>query len=131
MPRLHERRWKSGDRRLWRGTLESIPKGWVIDDDTKDRAVVGAGGEHQNGATFGEDSQQTDTHTLSESQMPAHRHSMSVYSTSNIDTRVSSYGTSSYRGKYNTDSKGGSLPHDHGRVDVRQKSIALYVLRKL
>lgn len=126
MPRLHEKRWKSGDRRLWRGTLESIPKGWVIDDDTKDRAVVGAGNDYECGQTFGADSKASDNKTLSEANLPPHRHSYSQYSGAGGSPGLGGYGGGSRMTGYT----GGGEPFSVN-VDTRQQSVALYVIRRL
>ncbi|WCE31112.1 hypothetical protein [Vibrio sp. SCSIO 43137] len=144
MARIQERRWQSGDRRLWHGSADSIPKGWVIDGDTLDRAIVGAGGTHQSGAQFGEDTKRTNAHTLSEAQIPYHYHlqagvisdgyeGAAIYGVEEVGGGFrEDYGNVPYGASHpRTSSKGGSQAHDHGNMDVRQKSVALYVIRKL
>ena len=67
----------SGMIMLWSGSEGNIPSGWVICNgsnstpDLRDRFVVGAGNAYGVGDTGGADSV-----TLTESQMPSHRHSI-------------------------------------------------------
>lgn len=60
---------------LWSGAANNIPEGWALCNgqngtpDLRNRFVVGAGGEYTVGATGGEKA-----HSLTESEMPRHRH---------------------------------------------------------
>lgn len=69
--------WRSGDRRPWKGSVETIPRGWKLCDDMIDRAIVGAGGLRAHGEQFGANkvrppAQQVTiyNHTITETQMP-------------------------------------------------------------
>jgi microcystin-dependent protein len=63
---------------MWNGL--TIPDGWVLCDgssgtpDLRSRFIVGAGGQYQLGATGGQNSV-----TLTEEQIPAHRHGLHGY----------------------------------------------------
>jgi microcystin-dependent protein len=64
---------------LWSGASNAIPTGWLLCDgtnstpDLRDRFLVGAGGNYNVGATGGSASV-----SLTESQLPAHSHSLSL-----------------------------------------------------
>ena len=68
---------------MWSGSAAAIPSGWVICDgangtpDLRDRFIVGAGSSYAVGATGGEAS-----HTLTESEIPSHQHSVNPPSAS-------------------------------------------------
>lgn len=72
---------------MWSGTTSDVPSGWTLCDgndvdgqsvpDLRDRFVVGAGGKYTDGETGGEDSV-----SLTESEMPSHRHGAGNYETS-------------------------------------------------
>jgi microcystin-dependent protein len=62
---------------MWSGTPVNVPSGWTLCDgtngtpDLRNRFIVGAGSNYSAGATGGSESV-----SLSESQMPAHSHSI-------------------------------------------------------
>jgi len=56
----------------WKGAVVDIPTGWTLDDDLKDRFIVGAGNSYAVGDTGG-----SNTHTLTEAEMPEHNHGVS------------------------------------------------------
>jgi microcystin-dependent protein len=67
---------ESGIITIWSGSISNVPSGWVLCDgnngtpDLENRFVVGAGDNYSVGATGG-----SNTHTLTESEMPSHNHS--------------------------------------------------------
>lgn len=69
---------------LWKGSIASIPTGWAIDTDLRDKMAIGAGNLYAYGDTGGEA-----THTLTLSEIPTidldsymndpgHAHSMGI-----------------------------------------------------
>ena len=74
----------SGIITMWSGALTSIPDGWVLCDgnnntpDLRNRFVVGAGGTYSVEDIGGED-----THTLTQAELPAHKHSFSGTTSTN------------------------------------------------
>ena len=64
---------------MWSGAISNIPTGWALCDGNNgtpnltDRFIVGAGNDYTVGATGGEA-----THTLTENEMPKHRHSFAA-----------------------------------------------------
>lgn len=66
---------------LWSGSEEEIPTGFALCDgqdgrpDLRDRFVLGAGTAHPVGATGGEEE-----HTLTEDEMPEHKHTQRIQS---------------------------------------------------
>jgi microcystin-dependent protein len=108
---------------MWSGSVGNIPSGWTLCDGTNvngesvpdltDRFVVGAGGSYTEGQTGGEDSV-----SLTDSEMPSHRHADGNYSTD-------SDGYHSHNVSGNTDTTG---EHTHtgdigGSYDNNQNSI--------
>jgi hypothetical protein len=67
----------SGGIIIWSGSVASIPSGWYLCNgsnstpDLRGKFVYGAGGSYAVGATGG-----AETHTLSEAEMPSHRHAI-------------------------------------------------------
>ncbi len=51
---------------LWKGSIASIPTGWAIDTDLRDKMAIGAGNLYAYAATGGEA-----THTLTLAEIPA------------------------------------------------------------
>lgn len=109
---------------MWSGTTSDVPSGWTLCDgndvdgksvpDLRDRFVVGAGGKYTDGETGGEDSV-----SLTESEMPSHRHGAGNY---NTDTD----GYHSHNVSGNTDS-GGSHSHSIDTAEFGDSStIGLY-----
>ncbi|ODS10163.1 hypothetical protein [Vibrio scophthalmi] len=130
--------YESGHIRIHNGTIADIPEGWVLCDGANgtppmvDRAVVGAGAQYQPAQCFGADNQMTQGHTLSIDEMPSHNHreaSLNFLEPGGSGTSQAKV-KSQYSFQY-TQHSGGNEPHDHGNVDVRQKSIALIWIMKL
>lgn len=117
---------------MWSGSNGSIPSGWALCNgsngtpDLRDRFVVGSGSNYATGNTGGANSVtpsgsvsteisgsvSVNNHTLSESQMPSHRHTRTLWrgggggggayvDFSNSQTRYTGYA-------------GGSQSHNHG-----------------
>lgn len=93
---------------MWSGAIAAIPSGWVICDGTngtpnlRDRFIVGAGTSYSVGATGG-----AATVALTESQMPAHAHSVS--GTTSTDGSHSHTGSTSWadlQGRLASNSRG-------------------------
>lgn len=67
----------SGGIIIWSGASDAVPSGWALCDgangtpDLRDRFVVGAGSTYAVGAKGGEA-----VHTLTENEMPRHRHDL-------------------------------------------------------
>lgn len=68
---------------IWKGSISTIPDGWVLCDgqngtpDLRDKFVLGAGNSYDVGSTGGEE-----THTLTVNEMPSHTHNVSGSSAS-------------------------------------------------
>ncbi|WP_027253762.1 hypothetical protein [Photobacterium halotolerans] len=124
--------------------------------DLCDRAIVGAGRAYSPNQTFGTDSRATGNHTLSSNQLPSS--SMTYQRTSNFqissisnagvaNRSVPNNGWSAYaetgRSSPRTlglrlhnastyvSTPGSGQSHNHGHVDVRQKSVAVIWIMKL
>ncbi len=123
--------------------------------DLCDKALVGAGRDYSPNEIFGSDSRATDGHTLSTSQIPST--SVTYQRTANFQISAienagvanrpipnnawSSYaetgrstprtlGLRMYNANTSVTVPGGGQAHDHGNVDVRQKSIAVIWIMK-
>ena len=110
---------------VWSGEVTDIPKGWALCNgqrvnglktpDLRGRFVPGAGGGYRAGTTGGEE-----RHTLTESEMPSHRHS---YTFTGADLDLSwkdhNYFYDASRHYSNNDNKkstnytGGGQPHEN------------------
>jgi len=132
--------YKSGDIKIHNGTLNNIPDGWILCNGQNgtppmvDCAIVGAGGQYVPNQSFGADNAITQDHTLSAEQMPSHSHARNADYVSSVDIDFNRSGL--YYGVYkarnsNVGTTGGSKPHNHGALDVRQKSIAVIWIMKL
>jgi len=55
----------------WSGSVASIPTGWALDTNSRDKFIIGAGNLYNPDASGGEA-----THTLTEAEMPSHRHTV-------------------------------------------------------
>ncbi|WP_406733436.1 hypothetical protein RJD39_04720 [Vibrio scophthalmi] len=130
MPRINSSGWKSGDLKIHSGTLNDIPNGWELAIDMVDRALVGAGGQYSKGLKFGSDSVATNNRTLSEANGPAHSHS---YTAAHGQVLFAGRYLGAYTSKagFRTSVSGSNVPHNHGNIDTRQKSIAVIWIRKL
>lgn len=98
---------------VWSGTQDTIPSGWQLCDgtngtpDLRDKFVLGAGEKFTVGATGGEEE-----HTLTVDEMPEHRHSVVLASSSNGAT-VAPGGSSTTGNSANTRYSGSSQPHNN------------------
>lgn len=103
----------SGGIVMWNGTTLNIPSGWALCDgtngtpDLRDRFIVGAGRNYSVNAIGGADSV-----SLTESQMPAHSHSMSSAGDHGHSGSTSGDGSHSHSGS----TGGQSANHTHGGV---------------
>ena len=100
---------------MWSGAVNAIPTGWALCDgnngtpDLRNRFIVGAGSTYSVGATGG-----ADTVTLTVSQIPSHRHSITT-ATAAASQLGSSAGAShlpSYASNY-TSYVGGGNAHEN------------------
>lgn len=99
----------------WSGEPSNIPNGWSICDgtngtpDLRNKFVLGSSSEKPMGTTGG-----AETHTLSVEEMPAHRHTNTIYTPWNIYGYGSGGGlnTATPNGD-NTGIAGGSKPHNN------------------
>ncbi|ODS05208.1 hypothetical protein [Vibrio scophthalmi] len=129
--------YQSGDIKIHNGTIATIPSGWVLCDGANgtppmvDRAIVGAGGQYQPKQVFGSDVRGTESRTLSAGQMPSHGHRQSGDDWGGRGSNRVIVHTNGARKAYSTHAAGGNQPHNHGNIDVRQKSIALIWIMKL
>lgn len=90
---------------IWAGTT------WVIDTDYQGRTLIGSGGAYTLGATGGEE-----THILTVSEMPEHRHSLGLVSagTFGVARLCSSSGSGeNMEPSPNTQYEGSSQPHNN------------------
>jgi hypothetical protein len=55
----------------WKGSTNTIPTGWKLCQELKDKFILGSGDDFKVGATGG-----ARTHQLKESEMPAHQHNL-------------------------------------------------------
>jgi hypothetical protein len=55
----------------WKGSTSTIPTGWKLCQELKDKFILGSGDDFKVGATGG-----ARTHQLKESEMPAHQHNL-------------------------------------------------------
>ena len=96
---------------MWSGTALNIPGGWALCDgangtpDLRDRFIVGAGRNYSPNNIGG-----TDSVSLTESQMPAHSHSMSSAGDHSHTGSTSGDGSHSHSGS----TGGASANHTHG-----------------
>lgn len=122
---------------MWSGSIASIPSGWALCDGTngtpnlRDRFVVGAGGGYAVGSNGGSSTMGTTmgsagshahggsvgSTALSEAQMPAHSHTVSIAGSGDSSggpgygfTKGSTNNTHPY---LYTDSKGSGAGHTH------------------
>jgi hypothetical protein len=117
-----------GDTRLFWGLESEIPRGWSIVEESKDRALVGAGAAYNCGQQFGADISNSHAHTLSTNQMPTHSHSVQSGSDGGPDSYASLVG-SYYAYMRNTESEGGSWGHSH-TIDRVQKSVGVFLIKR-
>jgi len=66
---INETVCKAGMAMFWTGSIATIPTGWALDTNSRDKFIIGAGNLYNPGDTGGEA-----THTLTESEMPSHTH---------------------------------------------------------
>lgn len=57
----------------WKGSINTIPAGWKLCEELKDKFILGAGNDFQMGATGG-----VRKHQLAEAEMPKHAHELYV-----------------------------------------------------
>lgn len=149
--------YESGDIKIHNGTLDDIPKGWALCDGQNgtpricDRAVAGAGGKYVQNEEFGEDTQRptkpsvsvsVSNHTLSNSRIPSHNHSIGLSTVGGTTAKKYAGGSAYNQDKYSdyTRNQGSSGAHNHGasvsvgdvgEINTQQKSIALIWIMKL
>lgn len=133
----------SGSIILWYGAASAIPSGWVACDgengtpDLRDKVAIGMGTDGVLlGTVIGSPSSKgnTDDHTLTSDEIPAHTHGYGYrkWSDSGRDTSHSIVADSTGAdGTYTTTSTGGSKGHSHSiTLDVRQPSLYLWYIMK-
>lgn len=59
---------------MWKGSIASIPTGWAIDTDLRDKMAIGAGNLYAYGDTGGEAE-----HTLTTAEIPSHNHTQDAH----------------------------------------------------
>lgn len=106
---------------IWPGTVDTIPSNWALCDgqdgrpDYRDIFLLGAGPNHAAGSTGGEEE-----HTLTEEEMPEHRHGFSQsYNTSSAGSSSGDYYNlvryTTSKGRFEKQSKyaGSGAPHNN------------------
>ena len=111
---------------MWSGSISTIPEGWLLctgqngTPDLRSRFIVGAattGAVLSTGLTLKQvnDISGSETHTLTEAQMPSHSHGYSDATSNDLGgSREWEYNGMSH--KYNsqqTTSTGGNAPHNN------------------
>lgn len=99
---------------IWSGTTSNIPSGWALCNgqngtpDLRDRFVLGGGGTYSVRSTGGEA-----THKLTVAEMPSHNHAVNYFHQTGSGSNKGVF-SGSYEGTpYNTNSTGGSNPHNN------------------
>jgi len=93
----------------WKGAVGSIPTGWTLDNDLKDKFIVGAGNSYAVGATGGKN-----THALSIAELPAHAHEVQLYKHAETSgTRAEGTGSLTTQGKISTANQGSGTAHEN------------------
>ena len=104
----------SGGIMIWSGNISSIPSGWVLCDgnnstpDLRDRFVAGAGNSYAVNATGGKN-----THTLTESEIPSHNHSVTGGSASDWGNLFPENDSRDDDRQHSTNSTGGDSAHEN------------------
>lgn len=143
MGRRRRSQYRRGDVRLFVGLESDIPRGWQIVEETKNRALVGAGSSYGNLQIFGADSRTpnvwTGNHVLSVEQLAHHGHTIPA-TISDAYFQYSGGGglpgiyqpSHTNRGSYGTGSNWG---HAHAvgasALDTRQLSVGIYVIKRV
>lgn len=76
----------------WKGSIASIPTGWTLDTDLRDKMIIGAGNLYAYADTGGEA-----THVLLSSEMPSHTHVQDAHTHAGTLTSKNADGTGSTR----------------------------------
>lgn len=107
---------------MWSGAADAVPSGWALCDgnngtpDLRDKFLIGAGNTYAVGATGGANTHShtasTGAHTLTEAQMPHHRHGLTMGYTSS-DQGLVGGGTNTAWGTLYTGYAGGNASHNH------------------
>lgn len=127
---------------MWAGTIATIPAGWALCDgtgtaggiaipDLRDRFIIGAdadaGGTRDVGDIGGsQDTTLTTTegHTLTESEMPSHTHTLTLFADGVGSLGYEAAGTGSF--SPTTSATGGDAPHSHNIAAVTDGNMPKY-----
>lgn len=95
---------------IWTGAIVNIPTGWALDNNSKDKFIIGAGNLYNPGDTGGEA-----THTLTSDEMPAHTHNTQrgYGGGNNQADRLSGYLNENNPAAIATSSAGGGNAHNN------------------
>ena len=91
----------------WSGSIASIPTGWALDNNLKDRMIIGAGNLYNPGDSGGEA-----THTLTVDEMPSHHHTINLFGSPG-GPNVSYYNSQNMTTTTSTADTGGGQAHNN------------------
>jgi hypothetical protein len=92
----------------WKGSVASIPPGWVLDADFKDKFILGAGNLYAVGATGGEIN-----HILTIAEIPSHDHPYLTASNVNGSSNYGENGEGTATTGHTTSKTGGGASHNN------------------